>query len=73
MERRSVQSNNLRSVGYDAGRGQMEIEFHNGRIYQYDAVPKILHDGLLVSRSAGKFFDSRIRNQFRATEITKEK
>ncbi len=34
MERISVVSSNIKSVGYE--KGILEIEFHTGSVYQYD-------------------------------------
>ncbi len=39
MQREPVQSSNIRSVGYDLDEQLLEIEFENGNIYQYFAVP----------------------------------
>lgn len=35
MDRTPVSSTNLKSVGYDAVNRVLEIEFHDGGIYQY--------------------------------------
>jgi len=39
MKRQPVESSNLASVGYDAARQILEIEFNHGGIYQYYDVP----------------------------------
>jgi hypothetical protein len=40
MERHSVTSSNVKSIGYDASSSTLEVEFNSGGIYQYYSVPK---------------------------------
>ena len=61
MNRIPVSSSNLRSVGYDASQYTLEIEFHNGSIYQYFNVPQVVYQGLLAASSHGQYFDQHIR------------
>lgn len=51
-------------------RGTLDITFHTGRTYQYFKVPQGLYDDLLEARSAGAFFNQRIKGQFGHNEIT---
>lgn len=39
MDRETVQSSNIASVGYDLSSSTLEIEFKSGGIYQYSGVP----------------------------------
>ena len=50
-------------------RGTLTVEFHTGRIYQYFKVPQGLYDDLIAARSAGAFFNQRIKGQFEHAEI----
>ena len=34
MERNYVESSNLKSVGYDVNSSTLEVEFHNGAVWQ---------------------------------------
>jgi len=61
MNRISVTSSNLRSVGYDLVSKTLEIEFNNGSVYQYFDVPKSIYDGLMNAESHGKYFDANIK------------
>ncbi len=72
MERRLVASSNIKSVGYDGFSGEMEIEFHSGRVYSYATVPTIVHDGLLISQSPGRFLKDWIVNRFPSRELTSQ-
>ena len=64
MIRQPIQSSNLRSVGYDEKLKILEIEFHEGRIYQYSNVPENIYSNLMNALSKGKFFAQQIKNRF---------
>ncbi|MBU1975151.1 MAG: KTSC domain-containing protein [Nanoarchaeota archaeon] len=64
MERQSVKSSNLKSVGYDEEANILEIEFHSGSIYQYSDVPKEIVTGLLTAPSLGKYHHRMIKRKF---------
>ena len=61
MEMLSVQSSNLKSVGYDDNQNLLYIEFKHGGKYKYLNVDKSVYDKLLVADSKGKFFDQNIK------------
>lgn len=61
MNRVSVSSSNIASIGYDASRRVLEIEFLNGSVYQYSSVPESLYNGLMNASSHGSYFDSHIK------------
>ncbi|HCR3555360.1 TPA: KTSC domain-containing protein [Morganella morganii] len=61
MNRVSVSSSNLRSVGYDPATNTLEVEFHHGGIYQYSGVPPHIHSGLMNASSKGQYFDAHIK------------
>lgn len=61
MERISVQSSNLASVGYDSASHTLEIEFHHGGVYQYFNVPESVYDGLMSASSHGQYFDRNVK------------
>ncbi|PKK88353.1 MAG: KTSC domain-containing protein [Candidatus Wallbacteria bacterium HGW-Wallbacteria-1] len=60
MERVSVKSSSLKSIGYDETSKTLEIEFSSGGIYQYYEVPKNVYLGLILAESPGKFFHGRV-------------
>ena len=64
MNRTPVSSSNLRSIGYDPNTRTLEIEFHDGGIYQYFEVPTEIHDALMSASSHGKYFAANIKNSF---------
>ena len=64
MERTSVTSSNLASVGYDSNNQILEIEFKDGGVYQYFDVPEDVYEALMSADSHGKYFSANIRNDF---------
>lgn len=64
MERSSVASSNLRSVGYDQPSGTLEVEFVSGSIYQYYGVPQNMYEQMMSAPSKGQFLNTYIKNQY---------
>lgn len=64
MERYSVASSNIASVGYDEGSQTLEIEFLSGSIYQYYNVPQNIYDQLMQAGSKGQFLNTYIKNAY---------
>jgi hypothetical protein len=69
MQRQSVTSNHLRSVGYDPSTKTLEVEFKNGRIYQYAKVPTEEFDALMTSESHHEYLNDNIKSTFSYREI----
>ena len=69
MERQSVKSRILRSVGYDDSTKIMEIEFQTGLVYQYLAVPPKVHADLMHSGEIGKYFSEKVRPKFQTKQV----
>jgi len=63
MERQSVSSQNLSSVGYDEEASILEIGFNSGAVYQFYGVPEYIYASLLFAGSKGTFFDQFIRKR----------
>jgi len=69
VNRVPVESNTLKSVGHDSKTSTLEVEFHNGNIYQYFDVPQAVHSELMRAPSIGKFFGSQIKGQYRYGKV----
>ena len=65
MNRIPVSSSSLLSIGYEAVSLTLEIEFHDGSVYQYFDVPEFEHLGLMQAASHGKYFHANIKNRYR--------
>ena len=61
MIRTRVHSSNIFAIGYDASIARLEVQFHNGHLYQFYGVPMAIYNGLLRAPSKGKFFDIYIK------------
>lgn len=67
MQRTPVQSSNIHSVGFE--NGVMEIQFHNGGLYQYFDVPAQVYEALLAAGSKGQFFAQNVRGVYRYARV----
>lgn len=63
-KRIAVESDYLRSVGYDSSNQVLEIEFQKGGIYQYKDVPSAVYIGLIGASSLGKYFNANIKDVY---------
>lgn len=59
-----VQSSNLKAIGYDHATQTMAVQFLNGNIYHYEAVPQSVYDNLMADESKGSFFSKFVRGKF---------
>ena len=64
MERYSVASSNIATIGYDEETETLEVEFLAGSIYQYFGVPSHIHEQLMQAGSKGRFLHTYIRNAY---------
>ncbi|NND23547.1 MAG: KTSC domain-containing protein [Acidimicrobiia bacterium] len=64
MERESVSSSNIASIGYDSENEILEVAFNHGGIYQYSAVPSNVYKELMSAPSHGVYFSANIRNVY---------
>jgi hypothetical protein len=64
MRRERVESTVVRSIGYDSGTAELEIEFTSGDVYRYYAVPARVHRDLLAAPSIGGYFNRAISDRF---------
>lgn len=64
MLKQSTRSTNLVTVGYDERTQTLEVEFLDGRVYQYYDVPDNMHDQLMRASSKVQFFNEHIRYSY---------
>ncbi|MFU0507489.1 KTSC domain-containing protein [Pseudaminobacter sp. NGMCC 1.201702] len=69
MDREPVSSSNLASVGYDPASEILEIEFNNGRVYQYYNFPQFMHERMMEAPSIGSFFNAEIKNAYSCSQV----
>jgi KTSC domain len=61
MNRISVSSSSLASVGYDPAIQSLEVEFLHGGIYRYSGIPSSVYNGLMAADSHGTYFDQYVK------------
>ena len=70
MDRESVSSSsNITSIGYDHNSETLEIEFHNGGVYQYFDVPQGVYEGLMAADSYGSYLAANVKGVFRFSKV----
>lgn len=69
MNRQFIDSEAFRTVGYDESTETLEIEFHDGDVYQYYAVPPVVYRDLLRAPSSGQYFAFFIKTTYQFHKI----
>jgi KTSC domain len=69
MDRKSVSSSNIASIGYDSSSQTLEVEFHGGSVYQYSGVPQEVYDGLMGASSHGKYLNEYIKGTYSYSKV----
>jgi hypothetical protein len=73
MDRVSVASSNIESIGYDEKSQTMEVAFLGGRIYQYFGVPKGVYAEIIqassIGDSVGGYLNRNIKGQYRYARV----
>ncbi len=69
MNRESVQSSMITSIGYEPDTSTLEIEFSStGAVWQYYDVPENVYHEML-SGSIGKYFNANIKDQYAESQV----
>ena len=69
MDRVSVVSTNVRSVGYDAESSTLEVEFNSGSVYEYLNVPESEYESLMNASSKGRYLNRNIKGHYQDVRI----
>lgn len=69
MERESVISSNLISIGYNETSETLEVEFKGGAVYQYFEVPEDEYNCLMRASSHGIYFAANIKDNYRSKRV----
>lgn len=69
MNRIPVVSSNVASVRYDPKTQTLEVEFHNGTVYQYFDVSQSVYDAFMSAESKGGFLNSSIKGVYRYAKL----
>ena len=69
MDRKRVNASTIRSIGYDAGRQTLEVEFTSGSIVEYSGVSPEVYRHFMGAPSPGSFFQDQIEENFPSNRI----
>ena len=64
IERTPLASSNIASVRYDRDRMILEVEFHNGAVYEYSDVPEKVYFELINAPSHGAYLMHEVKGKF---------
>lgn len=70
MNRTSITSSSISSIGYDEQTSIMEIEFTSGDVYRYFDVSEYVHQQFMNATSHGQFFHDNIKYNFRYQKVS---
>lgn len=64
-----MDSEAIRSVGYDVKAWTLEVEFADGDVYRYHPVPGGIFAGLMRAVSMGRYLNTRIKPFYSAEKV----
>ncbi|PLZ99950.1 KTSC domain-containing protein [Fischerella thermalis CCMEE 5268] len=64
-----MNSSMANAIGYDGDRNILQIEFHNGAVYQYSDIDQDTWQDLHQADSIGKFFNENVRGKYQYKRI----
>lgn len=69
MDRQSVESSHIHSIGYEPDEQIMEVKFKDHSVYQYSEVPEHLYIGIMQAESKGGYLHQRIKGKFNYKKV----
>ena len=70
IPRDPVVSSNIASIGFDAARKVLSVQFASGAIFHYASVDVGLFERLRDAESKGRFFREHVKGRFAAEKMT---
>ena len=67
MERKRLNSGQLRAAGYDESRRVLEVELANGQLIEYSGVGREIARRLIESASAWSYYRDNIADEYTAS------
>ena len=59
----------VQRIDYEPETGALTVAFTTGRVYRYYRVPPEIYEAFRIAASKGRFFNLRIRDQYRFDEL----
>jgi len=72
MTRSPVKSSHIRSVGYDEATRTLQVEFNNGKVFNYADVPLAVHREMIYAESVGRYFHAAVKSRYEAEPVSEE-
>jgi len=69
MERKKVNSSQIRSIGYDPAGQMLEVELTDGTIWQYSKVPSEVHRRFMAAPTMISFYRDSIEDDYSRRRI----
>lgn len=69
MERKRVNSNRIKAVGYDAKTRIMEVELRDGTVLAYSGVSQEVHRQFMNAPSPTSYYEDKIVDEFSARRL----
>ena len=69
MERKRVNSNKIKAVGYDAKTRLLEVELRDGTVLAYSGVSQEVHRQFMNAPSPTSFYEDKIADEFSARRL----
>ena len=69
MERVSMESTSIRSIGFARANRVMDVEFVTGAVYRYFRVPEAAFDEFKRAESKGRYFAQSVRGKYEFERI----
>ena len=69
MERKNVNANKIRAVGYDPKSRVLEVELRDGTVIAYSGVSQEVHRQFMNAPSPGSYYEDKIVDEFSARRV----
>lgn len=69
MEHQAVNSEAIKSIGYDEATATLEIKFTSGNVYEYFPVPPEIYAEFIAAESKGFYYNLYIRGGYDSKQI----
>jgi hypothetical protein len=69
MNRITITSTALSSIGYEDQEQYLEVEFSDQQVYRYYQVPRAFYDDLVKADSKGTYFNAVIRPYYAGVRV----
>lgn len=69
ISRTSVDSEAIRSIGYEPSKKILQVEFHGGAVYNYFKVPGYVYERFMKADSKGAVCNHYIKNHYKFLRV----